>query len=271
MSLDGVQGKSDFFTGEHPMIFRFAEHNDLPRVTELLAAVDLPCQDIGEHMPNFLLIENDGKLSGVVGLEVSGSFALLRSLAVKETERRSGLGKALVDKIISYAQLNNVEKIFLLTTTAEEFFRKRGFAAIEREALPAEIKSTEEFKSICPLSATCMVREISNEVKFCTKDILRFKEDVAGARMWGISLEKTMFTCFEVEPDCLFDVHTHESEQITMVLEGSLYFEVNGKVHLLNAGDVIAIPSNVPHSVFTRESSAKAVDAWSPVMNKYKK
>ncbi len=256
---------------EHAMLFRFAEQKDLANVSELLAAVDLPFQDIGEHLSNFLLVEKEGELVGVVGLELAGSSALLRSLAVKETEQSRGIGKTLVDKIKAYGQLNNVEKLFLLTTTASDFFRQAGFTAIEREAVPQEIKSTEEFRTICPLSATCMVLEIGKELKFCTKDILRLKEDVAGARMWGVSLEKTMLTCFEVEPETLFDLHTHESEQITMVLEGSLYFDVDGKVYLVNAGDVIAIPSNVPHSVFTKESSAKAVDAWSPVMNKYKK
>jgi len=252
------------------MIFRFAEHEDLPRVSKLLAAVDLPYQDIEGHISNFLLVEKDGELTGVIGIEILGNAALLRSLAVKETERNNGIGKTLVDKIMSYAQLNNVGKMFLLTTTASEFFQKIGFVGIDRAQVPLEMKSTEEFKNICPLSAVCMRQEIGKKVKFCTKDILRLKEDVPGAKMWGISLEKTMFTYFEVQPNSVFDSHTHESEQITMVLEGVLYFDVNGKIHPVKSGEVIALPSNIIHSVFTKESSAKAVDAWYPIMNKYK-
>ncbi|MDO8281827.1 MAG: arsenic resistance N-acetyltransferase ArsN2 [Thermodesulfovibrionia bacterium] len=252
------------------MIFRFAEHKDLPRVSELLAAVDLPYQDIDGHISNFLLAEEGGELIGVGGIEIVSNTALLRSLAVKEAARNNGIGKTFVDKIRSFAQLNNVEKLFLLTTTASGFFKKTGFEEIDRTRVPSEIKNTEEFKSICPSSAICMMQDIGGRVKFCTKDILRLQEDVPGAKMWGISLEKTMFTYFEVQQNSVFDSHSHESEQITMVLEGVLYFDVEGKVYPVKSGDVIAIPSNIIHSVFTRESSVKAVDAWSPIMNKYK-
>lgn len=252
------------------MKFRFAENDDLPKIRNLLMAVNLPYQDIDRHITNFLLIEKDAELSGVLGLEILGNVALLRSLAVKKTERNNGIGKTLIDKIKSYAQLNNVEKLYLLTTAASDYFQKIGFVRIDREQAPSEIKNTDEFKYICPLSAVCMMQEIVNDVKFCTKDVLRLKEDVPGAKMWGISLNKTMFTYFEVQPDSVFDSHTHESEQITMVLEGVLYFDVNGKIYPVTSGEVIAIPSNIIHSVFTKESYAKAVDAWSPIMNKYK-
>jgi mannose-6-phosphate isomerase-like protein (cupin superfamily) len=68
-----------------------------------------------------------------------------------------------------------------------------------------------------------------------------------------------------------FEMHHHESEQITMVLEGELFFHVDGKIIGVKEGEVIAIPSAVSHAAFTREKSVKAVDAWSPVMEKYKK
>ncbi|MHC4401431.1 MAG: cupin domain-containing protein [Planctomycetota bacterium] len=84
-----------------------------------------------------------------------------------------------------------------------------------------------------------------------------------------MSLEKTMLTYFEVEPDSRFDSHSHESEQITMVLDGTLYFEVDGETLCVRPGEVVAIPSEIPHAVFTKEASVKAVDAWSPVMQKY--
>lgn len=55
-----------------------------------------------------------------------------------------------------------------------------------------------------------------------------------------------------------------------MVLEGVLYFEQGGKVVGVKAGEVIAIPAQALHAVFTRDSAVKAVDAWSPIMVKYK-
>jgi quercetin dioxygenase-like cupin family protein len=72
-----------------------------------------------------------------------------------------------------------------------------------------------------------------------------------------------------VNPHSRFDPHSHESEQITMVLTGDLFFEVKGVVHRIKPGEVIAIPSLVPHSVWTEALAVTAIDAWSPVMRKY--
>lgn len=108
------------------------------------------------------------------------------------------------------------------------------------------------------------------EMSYYPKEKLLLHDDVPGARQWAVSLEQTMLTYFEVEPNCRFDSHTHESEQITMVIEGILYFEQGGKIIGVKAGEVIAIPSNAPHAVFTKEEAVKAVDAWSPVMDKYR-
>ena len=78
-----------------------------------------------------------------------------------------------------------------------------------------------------------------------------------------------MLTYFEVEPRSRFKAHSHESEQITMVLTGELFFEVQGRTHCIRPGEVIAIPASVPHAVWTETSAVTAIDAWSPVMRKY--
>jgi quercetin dioxygenase-like cupin family protein len=98
---------------------------------------------------------------------------------------------------------------------------------------------------------------------------LPLKTDQTGARFWSVSLTQTQLTYFEVGPNCRFDCHKHASEQITLVLEGELYFETSTRVDRIGAGEVIAIPSNVAHAVFTRAVGAKAVDAWSPVNEAY--
>ena len=107
------------------------------------------------------------------------------------------------------------------------------------------------------------------EAKHYRTHELKLKADVPGARMWAVSLERTQLTYFEVQPNSRFEEHSHESEQITMVLSGELFFEVNEGRVCVGEGEVIAIPANVPHAVFTGESPVRAVDAWSPVMDKY--
>lgn len=95
------------------------------------------------------------------------------------------------------------------------------------------------------------------------------RDDKTGARFWSVSLSRTQLTYFEVEPNCRFDRHSHPSEQITLVLQGELFFETVLGITRVGAGEVMAIPANVRHAVYTASQAAKAVDAWSPVNKKY--
>lgn len=115
-----------------------------------------------------------------------------------------------------------------------------------------------------------MAHELNNEARFHPKKSLILKPVVQGARMWGVSLKRTMFTYFEMDPESRFDMHSHHNEQITMVLQGELFFDLQDRIICVKKGDVIAIPSNIPHAAFTKDSSVIAVDAWSPVVEKYK-
>jgi quercetin dioxygenase-like cupin family protein len=111
---------------------------------------------------------------------------------------------------------------------------------------------------------------MEKKARHYTKETLTLKNAVKGATMWGVALEKSLLTYFEIEPDSQFAMHSHESEQITLILEGELYFDVNGTTVCVKKGEVMALPSNVPHGAYTKDKPVKAVDAWSPVMEKYK-
>jgi len=108
------------------------------------------------------------------------------------------------------------------------------------------------------------------DIRYYPKDKLQLEQDVPGAKMWAVALDKAMLTYFEVEPNSHFDMHKHLSEQITLVLEGTLYFEMSDKMVSVKEGEVIAIPSNIKHAVFTKDDFVRAVDAWSPVRKEYK-
>ncbi len=94
--------------------------------------------------------------SGVIGLEIHGSFGLLRSLVVDPRHRGTGCGKALVDALESYAAHHRIESIYLLTETAEQFFSRLGYRAIDRADLPEVIEATQEISALCPDTATAM-------------------------------------------------------------------------------------------------------------------
>ena len=109
-----------------------------------------------------------------------------------------------------------------------------------------------------------------DKYKYCSVEDLVLREDVAGARMWSVALENTMLTYFEVDPNSTFEPHSHHNEQITFVLQGELFFEIMETVVQVKAGEVIAIHSNVVHSVYTKGKMAKAIDAWSPPVGRYR-
>lgn len=108
-----------------------------------------------------------------------------------------------------------------------------------------------------------------HQIKVYRKSDLPLRPAVSGAKMWAVGLDKSMLTFFEMEPNTQFADHSHEAEQITLVLEGELSFSYGGETVTLKPGEVIAIPSNVKHSARTGSMSCRAVDAWSPVRKEY--
>jgi len=205
------------------------------------------------------------RLVGTIGLEPCGLAGLLRSLAVAPDVRGHLIGQSLCRRVISHARMLGIERLYLLTTDAERYFARLHFKRIERSEAPSQIQATTQFRSLCPATAVCMARDISGEVVHAPSELLQLQPDVPGARMWAVSLQSTTLTYFEVAPHSRFELHSHESEQITMVLSGELFFEVHGVVYCIKAGEVLAIPSLVPHAVWTERLPVTAVDAWSPV------
>ncbi len=96
------------------------------------------------------------RLCGAVGIEPCGDAALLRSLAVAPDARGQGLGTRLVEAIEQRARQKGIRTLYLLTATAAPFFRDHEYETIEREALPEDIRRTEEAARLCPVSAVCM-------------------------------------------------------------------------------------------------------------------
>ncbi len=127
----------------------------------LLQSVQLPTSDLTEaHCEHFFFTGAPEAPSGLVGLEVFGDVALLRSLAVAPAARGSGLGTALLRHAESAARADGVHALYLLTTTAETFFARHGYSPAPRETAPAAIRSTREFSGICPASSAFMKRDL---------------------------------------------------------------------------------------------------------------
>jgi amino-acid N-acetyltransferase len=134
-----------------------------PSVHRLLIDSDLPTADLtSQNFEHFFGCGSKQDPKGVVGLEIYGSSALLRSLVVDESNRGRGCGKALVVEAERYALGRGVRHIYLLTTTAEKFFEGLGYKGIEREEAPEPIRATSEFSILCPLRSAFMVKDLTS-------------------------------------------------------------------------------------------------------------
>jgi N-acetylglutamate synthase-like GNAT family acetyltransferase/mannose-6-phosphate isomerase-like protein (cupin superfamily) len=242
-----------------------ATPDDLAAISALLDVNRLPVEDLVQSAATFLVARIDGTLAGVVGLEALGASALLRSLCVARQHRSRGIARSLCAAIESVARGLGIHELFLLTTTARPFFEHQGFAVGARDGAPSEIRTTAEFRDLCPSTATFMRKSLSSAgAHYLPGPLLPLRPDVPGARMWAVGLSSVRMTYFEVDAGVRFEQHQHEGEQITTVVDGELYFELPGTVLRIGPGDAIAIPPGVAHAVFTRDRPAKAFDSWSP-------
>jgi homocysteine S-methyltransferase len=139
---------------------RPATAQELPEIRRLLEDSALPTADLGHSDPAFFIAHDGARLVGVGGLEVHGDSGLLRSLVVVDRLRGTGLGRALVDTVESVARQRGLRDLVLLTETAQDFFARLGYADLARDAAPAAIRESAQFRLLCPGSAHCMSKRL---------------------------------------------------------------------------------------------------------------
>lgn len=128
-------------------------------VINLLTEQKLPVSDIdGEKLLYALMY--DGKIIGTAGLEIFEDCALLRSVSIAKDEQGKGLGKMINQQVENYAREAGINCLYLLTTTAKDFFEKQGYCVIKREDTPEAVIQTAEFSSLCPSTAVVMKKRI---------------------------------------------------------------------------------------------------------------
>jgi amino-acid N-acetyltransferase len=131
-----------------------------PAVLALLMENDLPVADLDEKTILFACVDHQNVV-GTGGLELFSDCALLRSISIKKDLQKRGLGRFIVGELEKVARQYGINSLFLLTTSAEDFFSKEGYVAVDREEVPVEIKNTTEFSSTCPSSARVMRKFLS--------------------------------------------------------------------------------------------------------------
>ena len=139
---------------------------DLPAIIDLLEEAGLPTEDLDSaSLAAFAVVRatGDESLLAAGALEIYGLDGLLRSIVVAPGCRGTGIGGRLTRHLIAQAHESALSSIWLLTTTASDYFPDFGFRKRARAEAPPAIAGTPEFARLCPDSAACLALELSDE------------------------------------------------------------------------------------------------------------
>jgi quercetin dioxygenase-like cupin family protein len=76
--------------------------------------------------------------------------------------------------------------------------------------------------------------------------------------------ENITFAFLDIKKGCVVPLHHHESEQFSYCISGALRFKIGGEELMLGAGEMVQIPSNVPHEAVATEDFT-GIDVFSPI------
>lgn len=130
---------------------RPATTHDVPAIVALLAAVQLPPNELEDHLDHVVVAEQDGRIVGCGGLEVYSDCdaGLVRSMAVEEELRGSGLGAAILEWVSEHARSLGMRELFLFTMNARDFYARFGFQDATPEDFPECARRSAQYRFVC--------------------------------------------------------------------------------------------------------------------------
>jgi amino-acid N-acetyltransferase len=140
-----------------------AHRHDQSDIFRLVEQNHLPLAGLEEHLDTALVARGDGRIVGTAAVEMYEDGALLRSVTVAPDAQRKGIGHRLTDAALALARELGAPAVYLLTTTAEQFFPKFGFERNPRNDVPVGVQQSVEFTSACCPSAVVMRRVLEGE------------------------------------------------------------------------------------------------------------
>lgn len=132
-----------------PPTLRPATPDDIAAITALLVAAHLPAIEIEEHIEHFVVAEIAGRLVGCGGIEIYADCpaSLVRSMAVDESLRGSGLGKRILEWVIDHGKASGVSDFFLFTVDARDFYVPFGFVDVSLDDFPEAMRQSAQYRA----------------------------------------------------------------------------------------------------------------------------
>ncbi len=114
----------------HKLINEFARREEM---------IPRSINELYENVRDFIVLEDKGKIYGTCALHILWEdLAEIRSLAVRKEYQKRGIGKRLVKRCLDEAKSLGIKRVFVLTYQ-KDFFKKLGFADIDKASLPQKI------------------------------------------------------------------------------------------------------------------------------------
>lgn len=133
-----------------------ATEADVEAIKQLLVMNDLPVAGVDDHWKTFVVAREGNQIVGCGGSEAYRNAALIRSIAVSPEHRSRGIGRLLVRQLLDRLSSRGIREFYLLTTTAQDYFKKRGFKKCDRDEVNPQLLASREFQDACPDTAICM-------------------------------------------------------------------------------------------------------------------
>jgi amino-acid N-acetyltransferase len=141
---------------------RAGTDQDTASIRALLEGAELPTDDLLTSKPRFIVACEGEAIVAAGALQFFGASALLRSVVVAFGLRGTGLGRIVVEDLERVARAARITQLVLLTETAKAFFEHQGYRVLDRREVPQDVQASEEFRSLCPASATCMAKTLAS-------------------------------------------------------------------------------------------------------------
>ena len=98
---------------------------------------------------------------------------------------------------------------------------------------------------------------------------IKQKEIFPGLKGKFVHGDKITWVFWDVKKGSVVESHHHIHEQIMHVVEGEFEFTLDGISKVYSNGDVVVIPSNIPH-YGKALSDCKLMDVFSPIREEYR-
>ena len=145
------------------VVVRRARPDDLAAVQRLLTDAALPIDGVEQHFGGFLVAVTAPGVVGAIGVESYGPFGLLRSAVVERDSQGRGIGALLTLRVLNDARARGLSAVYLLTTTAADYFTRFGFRRIARGDVAKELWQSAELQGACPETASVLMLPLSEK------------------------------------------------------------------------------------------------------------